>query len=63
MKDGYILAFSKEPDGLEKEVNEKIADGYTPIGGLIILSGDRFTYFFQAMILEVGKSANGERDE
>lgn len=49
----YIILEDNRKDILEKEVNEKLSEGYDLVGGCSqVMSGDSF-YYTQAMIKEI----------
>lgn len=51
----YIVVDGYKKDEFEKKVNEKIKDGYLPIGGISTIKGKWADmgayYFYQAMVL------------
>jgi len=49
----YRLLEAKDVEGLEQEVNEHIADGWQPLGGVAVVNSQANTYawwFYQAVI-------------
>lgn len=46
----YEIVANSKPLRLEKEVNERISDGWFPQGGLSISDGNKVTIYCQAMI-------------
>lgn len=49
----YRIIEAKDVEGLEQDVNEHIAEGWRPLGGLCVVNSQANTYawwFYQAMV-------------
>jgi len=61
----YRLLEAKDVEGLEQEVNEHIADGWQPLGGVAVVNSQANTYawwFYQAMVRPDGDPDEGAPD-
>ena len=49
----YRVIEAKDVEGLEQDVNEHLADGWQPLGGVAVVNSQANTYawwFYQAMV-------------
>jgi hypothetical protein len=49
----YRVIEAKDIEGIEQDVNEHIADGWRPLGGVCVVNSQANTYawwFYQAMV-------------
>jgi hypothetical protein len=56
----YRVLFGEDGDDLGREVTAAMREGWRPSGGVAIDGGERYTYFYQAMIRETGKEIPAE---
>ena len=65
-KEKYIILYAFGSDSLEKKVNNKIEEGYIPLGGVSVLAGrykDVAGGLYQSMILNKLKNKNKKKEE
>jgi hypothetical protein len=59
----YRIVEAKDVEGLEQDVNEQIAEGWRPLGGVCVVNSQANTYawwFYQAMVRGIEKQEDDE---